>query len=383
MILRNLEKIIQKDLKRQKVLIILGARQTGKTTLLKKMFAPQSQILWLNGDEYDVQRMFDRPTSTQLRNIIANNHTVIIDEAQRIENIGIGLKLIYDNYPEIQLIVTGSSALELKNKFNEPLTGRKIEYSFFSLSFEELVHHHGLIEEKRNLEHRLIYGSYPAVIVEPYSAANTLKWLTDSYLYKDILMLDNIKKPEKLILLLQALAFQVGSEVSYSEIGNLIGLNNKSVEHYIQLLEKSFIVFRLHSLCRNARNELKMAKKIYFYDNGIRNAVINQFQPIASRQDVGALFENYLISERKKWLHLNQIYTNTYFWRTKEQQEIDYIEETNGLFSAFEFKWNPNKKVLFSKTFLRAYPESKTQIIHRENYDEFLTQDGIVDWSNL
>jgi predicted AAA+ superfamily ATPase len=372
MISRKIEKIISEQLFRKKVILLLGARQTGKTTILKKIAKEHEGVLWLNGDEYDIQQRFINTTSTQLKSLIGNHKMVIIDEAQRLENIGLGLKLIHDNYPDVQLLISSSSAFELKNKTNEPLTGRKLEYHLFPISYGEMTEYHSELIEKRFLKNRLVYGYYPEIVQNEGNQIEILKFLSDSYLFKDILMLDNIKKPEKLISLLQALAFQIGSEVSYNDIGNLIGLDSKTVETYISLLEKSFIIFKLSSLNRNLRSELKLAKKIYFYDNGIRNALINNFQLIEGRMDAGALFENFLISERKKQNHYAKKYVNTYFWRTKEQQEIDYIEEYNGILDAYEFKWNANRKVKFSKSFTEAYPEARTQLISTDNFSSWL-----------
>ncbi|WP_310556181.1 ATP-binding protein [Flavobacterium sp.] len=372
MVIRFLESTISSSLFKNKVILLLGARQTGKTTLLKKIASQNENVLWLNGDEYDIQERFKNATSTQLKALIGNNKMLIIDEAQRIENIGLSLKIIHDTYPEIQIIATGSSAFELKNKTNEPLTGRKFEYQLFPISYAEMANHHSELIETRYIKTRLIFGYYPEIINNEGNEIDILKFLADSYLFKDILMLDTIKKPEKLVKLLQALAFQLGSEVSYNEIGNLIGLDSKTVETYINLLEKSFIVFKLNSLNRNLRNELKMAKKIYFYDNGIRNALISNYQIIEARQDAGALFENLLVSERMKRNHYAKNYANTYFWRTKEQQEIDYIEDKDGQIDAFEFKWNNNKKVKFTKTFTNAYPNATTQLINSENFASFL-----------
>ncbi len=373
MIVRTIEAIIESNLFRNKVLMLLGARQTGKTTLLKKIVKQNKDSIWLNGDEYDIQERFKNATSTQLKSLVGNSKLVVIDEAQRIDNIGLGLKLLHDTYPEIQIIATGSSAFELRNKTNEPLTGRKLEYQLFPFSYQELKEHHTELIEKRHLNTRLVFGSYPEVINNEGNEIEVLKFLSDSYLFKDILMLDTIKKPEKLVKLLQALAFQIGSEVSYNEIGNLIVLDSKTVESYIHLLEKSFIVFKLNSFNRNLRNELKLSKKIYFYDNGIRNALISNFQIAEARQDIGALFENYLVAERMKTNEYNQHFVNRYFWRTKDQQEIDYIEEKDGILYAFEFKWNANKKATISKTFTKAYTNSETKIITKENYQEFLS----------
>ncbi|NBU92796.1 MAG: ATP-binding protein, partial [Flavobacteriia bacterium] len=322
MIDRAIEVDLQLKLFQGKVITLLGARQTGKTTLLKRLFeAYREDALWLNADEYDIQERFKQPTSTQLKALIGDKKLVIIDEAQQITNIGLALKLLIDNYPEIQVIATGSSAFELKNKTNEPLTGRKFEFHLFPISYGEMVKHTNELVEQRMLNHRLVFGMYPEVIMHPGNEIERLKSLSDSFLYKDLLMLEDIKKPEKLVKLLQALAFQVGNEVSYNEIGNLIGLNSKTVESYIQLLEKSFVIFRLSSFSRNLRNELKASKKIYFNDNGIRNALISSFQLLEGRQDIGALWENYLVSERQKRNLYGQHYTNVYFWRTKEKQE--------------------------------------------------------------
>ena len=372
MIPRLTETNIKTKLGGGKAIILLGARQTGKTTLLNKISENLSEVLWLNADEPDVAALFDAPSSTRFKAWFAGYKTVIIDEAQRIENIGIKLKLITDQLKEIQLIATGSSAFELANKINEPLTGRKWEYYLFPVSFAEMVAHHGLLEEKRMMYHRLVYGYYPEIINADGNEKEVLKQLSDSYLYKDILRWEGIKKPDKLIKLLQALSFQVGNQVSYNELGQITGLDNETVEKYIQLLEQTFIVFRLSSLQRNLRNELKKARKIYFYDNGIRNALISNFAPPELRNDTGALWENFLISERIKFNHYNSKWVNTWFWRTTAQQEIDYIEEFDGKIYAYEFKWNPKKKVIFSKSFIQGYSPENINTISPLNYDEFL-----------
>ncbi len=374
MIVRKLENIIKEKLNKNKVITLLGARQTGKTSLLKKMFSNEDETLWLNGDESDVQDRFKNPTSTNLKALIGNKKLVIIDEAQRIHDIGLALKLLIDNYPTIQIIATGSSSFELLNKMNEPLTGRKYEFELFPISLEELKGHHSEFIEKRLLSTRLVFGSYPEIINKQGEEIEVLKLLSDSYLYRDLLMLENIKKPEKLIKLLQALAYQIGNEVSYNEIGNLIGLDSKTVESYIHLLEKSFVVFRLNSFSRNQRNELKASKKIYFYDNGIRNALISNFKLLEGRQDIGALWENYLVSERRKYNSYSNNYAACYFWRTTDGQEIDYIEDKDGEITGYEFKWNSTKKHKITKTFLNAYPNSSVKIITPENYFEFLTK---------
>jgi uncharacterized protein len=371
MIERLLESNINSKISTGKAIIIIGARQTGKTSLLKKMFS-SADVLWLDADEPDVREMFNNVSSTSLKVMFAAYKTIIVDEAQRIEDVGLKFKLITDQIKDKQLIATGSSSFDLTNKLNEPLTGRKWEFQLFPLSFAEMVNHHGLLEEKRLINHRLLYGYYPDVVNNPGSEKEILKQLTDSYLYKDILMWQNIKRPEKLVKLLQALAFQVCNEVSYNELGKMVGLDNETVERYIQLLEKSFVIFRLGSFSRNLRKELTKSNKIYFYDNGIRNSLIANFSPVTLRQDIGSLWENFFVSERIKHKHYNDIWTNNYFWRTHDQQEIDFIEEIDGKLIAYEVKWNKNRKPYLSKTFSQAYPNNEFHVINPENIENFI-----------
>lgn len=372
MIPRLLQNLLLERLNNRKALVILGSRQTGKTTLLKSIQTRLDNSLWLNADEPDVQAVFENSTSSRFKRLLAGHDFVFIDEAQRIEDIGIKLKLIIDEIPEIQVIATGSSSFEIANRTNEPLTGRKWEFHLFPLSYSELISHHGELEERRLLSHRLVFGSYPEVVTSAGDEREVLKQLSDSYLYKDILMWENLKKPDKLLKLLQALAFQLGNEVSYNELGKIVGLDNQTVEKYIQLLEQTYIIFRLGAFSRNLRKELKRSRKIYFYDNGIRNALIANFNTAALRADIGALWENYLISERHKFLHYNRIWANTWFWRTVDQQEIDYLEEREGKLFVWEFKWNSKAKVRLSKTFSKAYPEHEFSVITPENYYDFL-----------
>jgi len=372
MVQRILNNTILSRLNQGKAIILMGARQVGKTTLLKELFREYDGVLWLNGDEIDVQMLFENISSTQLKHIFGNNRYVVIDEAQRIKDIGIKLKLITDQLPGIQLIATGSSSFDLANEINEPLTGRKWEHKMYPVSFAEMVQHHGLLDEKRLIPHRLVYGYYPDVINNPGNEREILKQLSDSYLYKDVLMWEQVKKPEKLLKLLQALAFQVGSQVAYSELGQICGLDSKTVEKYTLLLEQCFIIFRLGSFGRNLRNELKNSKKIYFYDNGIRNALIADFSMVGVRQDIGALWENFVISERKKKLDYDRLWKNSWFWRTTSQKEIDYIEEGDGQIQAFEFKWNSSAKYKFPKQFFENYPDSTFMLIHRDNVEDFL-----------
>jgi len=373
MINRLLEPILKIRLFKRKVLVVLGPRQSGKTTLIQNLVMTTGiDYKWFNGDEPDVRHILSNSTSTQLKSLIGDFRMVIIDEAQRIKNIGLTLKLLHDNFPEIQVIATGSSSFELANKINEPLTGRKWEYNLFPLSARELIIHFGKLEEERLLEDRLIFGSYPEIVSNSGEKRDLLQQLADSYLYKDILTWENLKKPGKLDDLLRALAWQIGSEVSYSELGNICSLDNETVEKYIDLLEKAFIVFRLGSFSRNLRNELKKSRKIYFYDLGIRNSIINNFNPISMRNDVGALWENYLVAERIKYTHYAGIYSNRYFWRTHQQREIDYIEERDGALFAWEFKWGSIKNVKIPLAFKNAYKESVFEVITRDNYHNFI-----------
>lgn len=338
--------------------------------LLEKINEPYS---WFNGDEPNTQQLLANITSFELQNLIGKNRILIVDEAQRIYQIGLTLKLIVDNAPHIQVIATGSSSFDLLNEINEPLTGRKYEYTLFPVSFNELSTQNGILMEKGMLNHRLVFGSYPEVINRPNDATDTLKWLSDSYLYKDLFRLETIKKPDLLVKILQSLSYQLGNEVSYNELAQTVNSDPKTVEKYIELLEKTFVIFRLPALNRNLRNEIRKSKKIYFFDNGIRNAIINNFTPINSRQDVGVLWENYMISERLKISEYRRIHSNRFFWRTVQQQEIDYVEERAGKMWAFEFKFSTKKQPKFSKTFQRAYPNSNYSVINSSNYPEFLT----------
>lgn len=374
MVQRLTEKLLQNDLFQGKAILLFGPRQVGKTTAMRRLLEAQSlPFLSLNGDEADIRDMLSNTTSTQLRVLFGEHKLIFIDEAQRIPNIGLTLKLITDILTDVQVIATGSSAFDLASDINEPLTGRKYEHFMYPLSFHEMVAHHGLLEEKRLLEQRLIYGYYPEIVSKPAGASRNLKALTNSYLYKDLLELESVKKPALLTKIIKALALQVGSEVSLQEVSRLVNADYHTVEKYIDLLEKAFVIFSLPALSRNVRNEIRKGKKIYFYDNGVLNAVVGNFNPLASRTDTGALWENFLISERKKILAYNDRTPGNFFWRTTLQQEIDYIEETPEGFSAFEFKWNAGRKVLFSKTFLNAYPVTDKAVITPENFMEFVS----------
>jgi hypothetical protein len=370
---RDLEQTINSRLFKRKMIIIVGPRQVGKTTLLTIIAnSTDRKKIFLNCDEPDIRRRLDLPTSSQLKALIGDAEIIFIDEAQRVKDIGITLKLLIDTSPEKQIIVTGSSALELSNTINEPLTGRKFEYKLFPFSFGELSRDRGFLEESRLIEHRMVFGMYPDVVNNQGNEREILGNLASSYLYKDIFEFQDIRKPEIIEKLLQALALQIGNEVSFNELSQLLGVDSATIQRYIDLLEKSYIIFHLRSFSRNVRNELKKSRKIYFYDNGIRNALISDFKPISLRNDVGALWENFLVSERMKNNQYSQNNANCYFWRTTQQQEIDYIEDKDDLLSCYEFKWNPTKKAYLPVTFSSNYPNSSFKVINQDNFNEFI-----------
>ena len=373
MIKRHLEDIILSHLFKRKTIIIYGARQVGKTTLVDELIKKQkAKALILNGDDADVRELFSAVSASKLKPVLGNYKLVVLDEAQRIADAGLAIKIIHDNFKDIQLIVTGSSSLELAEKIKEPMTGRKLEFFLYPFSFSEMTDHHGFLTEKRMLEHRMIFGYYPYVAVNAGSEKRVLKTLASDYLYKDILSIGQIKKPVLLDKISKALAIQIGNEVSYIELAQLLDSDKGTIEKYIDLLEKSYVIFRLPGLNRNVRNEIKKGRKIYFYDNGIRNAILGNFLPLNSRVDTGALWENFLVSERYKIIANNDEVPKSYFWRTTQQQEIDYIEEYQNKLFAFEFKWSSSKRPFLSKTFSNAYPGSEFKVITPENFHEFL-----------
>lgn len=355
-----------------KAIILMGARQVGKSTLLQLLLGQRQDVLWLNGDNNDVQALFTAISAERIHSLMGTKRILVIDEAQRISNIGVQLKIIIDQLPNIQVIATGSSSFELASKVNEPLTGRKREFKLFPLAFSEMVEHSSLIEELRLVPHRLVYGYYPEVVENPGQEAAILKELTDSYLYRDILTLDKVAKSDKLVLLLKALAMQIGSQVSYNELSGLVGIDAKTIERYITILEQSYIIFRLGSFSRNLRNELKFSKKIYFWDMGIRNAIIGNFSLVETRSDIGAMWENFAIAERMKQINYRHPFAQSYFWRTKQQTEIDYIEEQDGSLQAFEFKWNEHKSPRCPAAFSTAYPNATFSVVTPSNIDDFL-----------
>lgn len=370
MIKRSLFNILNEKINSGKAIILIGPRQVGKTTLIRGILE-EKDYLFLDGDDPTTRNILTNPNTEQLKSIIGNYKLIFVDEAQRIENIGITLKILTDQFKNVQLFVSGSSAFELNNQTSEPLTGRKWEYKLFPISWEELEKSYGFLKAEQQLELRLLYGMYPDVINSPGDEIEVLNQLVNSYLYKDILAFGGIRKPEILEKLLRALALQLGSEVSYNELSRLIGVNKGTIESYIDLLCKGYVLFKLPSFSRNLRNEIKTNQKIYFYDTGVRNAIIGNFSPLNSRADTGAIWENFLISERLKKIAYNKTRATQYFWRTKQQQEIDYVEENSGVITGYEFKWNPKAKVKKHKSFMEAY-SAEIEVINRDNFRDLI-----------
>lgn len=370
---RILYNSIKSKLFKGKAIIITGARQVGKTTLLKLIAEEyKDQNLYLNCDEPDIREILHDATSTKLKRIFGSKKLILLDEIQRVENIGITLKIIVDTFTDIQIVATSSSAIELSEKLNEPLTGRKYDFILYPISWKEYVDTFGYLEANRNLENRLIYGMYPEVIMKAEEQKELIKNISESYLFKDVFSYKDLKKPEVLEKLVKALALKIGNLVSYNELSQLLKINVETVQRYIEILEKSFIIFRLPSFQRNVRSELSKSRKIYFYDLGIRNAIINNFLPLNRRTDFGLMWENFLIAERIKQKSYSKTFANYYFWRTHQKQEIDFVEENEDELLAFEFSFNPNKKKRIPKTFIENYPNAKTFIVDKSNFNQFL-----------
>jgi predicted AAA+ superfamily ATPase len=374
MINRDLTEKITDLRKKGKAIILTGPRQVGKTTLLKTLFGNQKNVLWLDGDDATIRERLKNAGTAYLKTLVAGNQIVVIDEAQRIEDVGLIGKQLVDHMPDVELFITGSSALELSGKTREPMTGRKWSLQLYPFSFREMVRHHGLIDETSQLKQRLVYGYYTEIVVQSGREERRLKELSESYLYKDIYAIEKIQKPEKFERLLKLLAFQIGQQVSNHELAINTGLDVSTVERYIDLLEKAFVVFRIPSFQRNKRNELKKSRKIYFVDNGIRNAIIEQWSPADMRADAGMLWENWMMSERRKLINNEQAMVSTYFWRTTAQQEVDLIEESAEGLKAFEFKWNEKARGAVSTAFTSAYPEATTNLITPKNFETFLME---------
>ncbi|MEI7583577.1 ATP-binding protein [Runella sp.] len=375
MIARALQKKLEKRLDFKKAFLIFGPRQVGKTTLAKAFAESlQEEYTYFSGDSIVTRTLWSMSGIEALKQSFGHKKVVILDEAQMIEQVGLICKQLIDAEMGVQFIITGSSSLTIADKTQEPLTGRKWEYFLYPISSGELMEYQGIPQFLNLLPHYLVYGMYPEVVVNILDAKEILTNIAGSYLYKDVQALVGLKRPQLLEKILKALALQVGSEVSLNELANLVSADVKTVDNYIYLLEQVFVVYRLGALSRNERNEISTKKKIYFYDNGIRNALIGNFNPIVTRNDIGALWENFLMTERKKLLAYNGFHGRTYFWRNKQQAEVDYIEEIDGNIYAFEFKWNPEAKSKFPQAFLDSYQPAETKIIHRENFWQWLRE---------
>ena len=382
---RDFEKLFVKTLFDRKVLVVYGARQTGKTTLIDKILSNKKilkdGVVKFNGDIKLHREMLSYETLTyeKAASLIGNAKTLFIDEAQKILDIGLSLKIIHDHFKDLKIVATGSSSFELSEEVGEPLTGRMAAYVLSPFSYRELAECYGSVSEIGQLPTRIRLGSYPAVVTSPTEAEaiESLMQLSESYLYKDVLKWQSLKNSEMLNKLLRALALQLGNEVSYNEVAQLIGIDNETVQQYVERLEKAFVIFRLPAFARNLRNELKKSRKIYFCDTGVRNAVLGNFLQIDCRDDVGHLFENYLVSERMKMNNVMRRNVKSFFWRTTQpgDGEIDYVEETvDGQISAYEFKWNPEKakKAKCPRKFATAYPQAQWKVISRDDFSGFV-----------
>lgn len=372
---RTIYKRLIEGIKPNKVTLLLGARRIGKTMLLKQVNSqlPES-ALFLNAEEQMSVQFLQQRSSEYYRNFLGNTKYLIIDEAQKIENIGSILKLMVDQIEGLHIIVTGSSMFDLTEKLGEPLTGRKTSYFLYPLAQSEFSKYENAIQTRERLSERLVFGSYPELQQYTSIAEKTeyLQDLTYSYLLKDILMYEQVRNSSKLFDLLRLLAYQVGKEVSYQELGTQLGMGKNTVERYLDLLSKVFIIYKLPGFSRNLRSEVTKSSKWYFYDNGIRNTLIANLNPVSARVDVGDLWENYILSERIKKQKYNGMLVNNFFWRTYAQQEIDWVEEREGNLFAYEIKWNANKRVKTPPEWCKTYPESVFEVITPENYLSFI-----------
>ena len=356
-----------------KVLVITGARQVGKSTLIHQWLSKQNTIPAIyNVDDPEVMEMFEKFTLTRLKKIVGKSKIVVIDEVQRIQNAGLLLKLLADNFKEVQFIASGSSSLEISEKIFEPLTGRHYNFHLYPMALNEIYKGKTPFEIKQQLPFHLVYGMYPAICRFKEDAEMNLKNLASQYLYKDVLVWKDIRKPELLEKLLKLLAYQVGSEISVHELANKLKVKSETVENYIDLLEKSFVVYRLNCYSSNNRSEVTKMKKLFFYDNGIRNAVIGDFEAAETRTDIGKLWENFMVMERIK-VNDNRINNDcrNYFWRNLNQSEVDLVETEKKKIRAFEMKWGTFKKNYVTKSFTALYPKAETQVVTPEDFEEF------------
>ena len=370
-IVRTLENRIMEKLFKRRAIIVYGPRRAGKTSMIRHIVENLSEpVLWINADEPGVAQRLDKPTE-QLKTYFGKAKIIVIDEAQSLPAPGLIIKRIVDYAQDYQVIATGSSSFELAGKITEPLTGRKWEFPLYPFSVAEISSHTSRYEVENQLENLLIYGTYPEVYLNR-NKTEILSELTSSYLFKDVLAYQGIRKSEKIRTLTIALAMQIGREFSYRELSDICGLDPKTVEKYIDLLEKAFVVFRLPSFSKNLRNELKRKQKIYFWDMGIRNALIEDFRPMAMRTDAGYVWENFIVAERMKFIRTNALNYKLFFWRTTQQQEIDLIEIRPDKMLAVEIKFNARRKPRLSKTFAQTYPQAKFRVVNPQNFFDYL-----------
>lgn len=373
---RAIEDEVLKYLRPNKVVVLLGPRRVGKTVLIQQILNRISEpYLLLHGEDQDVRRQLEYRSTQRYKNIIGGKSLLIIDEAQKIPEICNVLKLMVDTISGIKILATGSSSFDLEKFTGEPLTGRKHTFYLFGLSEKELNQTENIFEKEANLRNRLVYGNYPELIhLEDLQERKAyLDELIKSYLLKDILEFDLIRNSEKILQLLRLIAYQIGGEVSFTELGKQLGISKNTVERYLDLLSKVYIIHSVGAWSRNLRKEIVKGKKWYFFDNGIRNALIGDMKPIENRNDVGLLWENYIISERIKYQQYEKMLVYNYFWRTYDQQEIDWIEDREGKLHAYEFKWNPRKKAKLPNIFKATYPNSEFELINRENFLEWVS----------
>lgn len=366
MIHRAIEERIHNALAKKKAVTIMGPRQVGKSTLADAIIPKDAKVLEINGDNTDVRTMFINVDEAKMKVLIGNKNFLFVDEAQKIENVGNMLKIVAEKFKDVKIIVTGSSAFKLAEAVNESLTGRKREFRLYPLSFKEMADETSTLEESRMIDHRLIYGYYPEVVTSPGDEKEVLKELIDSYLYKDVMEENNIAKPDKLVRLVQALAFQIGSTVSANELAGLVGIDAKTVERYIEILEKSYIIFTLPSYAKNQRNELKFARKLYFWDMGIRNGVIGNMAPVSLRspEELGHMWENFVVAERiKRNGYAGRTFVKHYFWRTQQKKEVDLIEIEDGVMAGYEIKRKEGKRVDAPASFTAAYPDASFECV--------------------
>ena len=368
---RIIEKQIIKSLIPNKVIVLVGPRRVGKTVLVNQIIKSLNEShLLLNGEDFRTLNLLEKRSIQNYRNLLGDKRLLIIDEAQKIPDIGNKLKLMIDHIEGLRILVTGSSAFDIANYTGEPLTGRKITYNLYALSEQELNQIENIIEKKDNLEQRLVYGNYPELIhiSGQEDKAECLREVINSYLLKDILAFGNIRNSDKIFDLLRLIAYQIGGEVSLQELGKQLSMSKNTVEKYLDLLSKVFVIHKLGGFSRNLRKEVTKNSRWYFYDNGLRNLLIANINPIGMRNDIGMLWENYVISERIKFQRYNKMIVNNYFWRTYDQQEIDWVEEREGNLFGFEFKWNAKRKVKVPGAWKREYEKAEFKVINQDNY---------------